>query len=216
MGAADTEPANEPDALLKLQGLRRDFDGRRVVEALDLELCGGERAALHGPNGSGKSTVLRCIAGTVAPGAGEISVGGHAAGSIGARRLTGLSLGQERSFYLRLSGVENLRFYARLRCEEREAIRQVDEVVKELSVAQIAGQSVDKCSSGMLQQLGFARALLGRPRLLLLDEPTRSLDDEALSRFWAALERRPHLAVLLATHRDEDLARCGARVELPS
>ena len=66
----------------------------------------------------------------------------------------------------------------------------------------------------MLQQLALARAFLGDPEVLLLDEPTRSLDAEAVARLWTALEARPTTAVLLATHRGEDVERCDRRFDL--
>jgi ABC-type multidrug transport system ATPase subunit len=66
----------------------------------------------------------------------------------------------------------------------------------------------------MVQQLSFARALLGDPRLLLLDEPTRSMDAAAVTRFWSALDRRPSVAVILASHHGEDLDRCDERIDL--
>ena len=66
----------------------------------------------------------------------------------------------------------------------------------------------------MLQQLSFARALLGDPRLLVLDEPTRSLDADAVERLWAALDRRPDGAVLIATHRQDDLDRCTSQIDV--
>jgi ABC-type multidrug transport system ATPase subunit len=151
------------------------------------------------------------------PDRGEIRIGDYAAGTMAARRLTGISLAQERSFYLRLTGYSNLLFYARLRCAtEREARRQVASLEEELELAEIASRRVDACSAGMLQQLAFARALIGTPRLLLLDEPTRSLDVEAVGRFWTAIERRVQTAVLIATHRDQDLEDCDGRVELPT
>ena len=202
---------------LNINKLSRAFRGRDVVRSLDLELEPGERLALWGPNGSGKTTVLRCIAGTLIPHGGEIRIAGHPTGTMAARRLTGVSLAQERSFYLRLTGRANLLFFARLRCAtEHEAVKLVESLEKELELAEIAAKRVDACSAGMLQQLAFARALLNEPALLLLDEPTRSLDAEAVKRFWAAIDRRPQTALLLATHHDEDLEHCDGRTELPS
>ena len=66
----------------------------------------------------------------------------------------------------------------------------------------------------MLQKLALARGLIGEPPLLLLDEPTRSLDDAAVEVLWAAIERRPEVAVLIATHRRDDLVRCDREIEL--
>ena len=71
----------------------------------------------------------------------------------------------------------------------------------ELQIEHILAERVDRCSSGMIQQLAFARSLIGSPVLLLLDEPTRSLDESACGRLWQALARRSHVAVLIATHR---------------
>ena len=188
-----------------------------MIESLSLTVEAGQRVALRGPNGSGKTTVLRCVAGTVAPSRGRISVGGHAAGTLGARRLLGASLSQERSFYLRLSGHMNLLCFARLRCEsDDEAAEQVRALERELEIAPFASQPASTYSAGMLQQLSFARALLADPALLLLDEPTRSLDDAATERLWAALDRRRDAAVLLATHDRDDLTRCDVHVDLPS
>jgi ABC-type multidrug transport system ATPase subunit len=208
------EAAAEP--VLVVNGMARRFGTHEVVHSLDLRLEPGERVALCGPNGSGKTTVLRCMAGTVTPTSGRISIGGHPAGSLEARRLVGASFSQERSFYLRLTGHENLVFYARLRMGTRQAIRQVAQLQEELELADIARERVDRCSTGMIQQLSFARALLDKPRLLLLDEPTRSLDRAAVDRLWAALDRRrAELAVVIATHRPDDVDRCERRVDLP-
>lgn len=222
MGTQPLSPtAQAADALaapiLEIDSLARRFGAREVVRHLDLTVGPGERVALTGPNGSGKTTLLRCIAGTLSPSAGRIRVAGFPGGSMDARRLVGISLSQDRSFYLRLSGHANLLFFARLRCEsEREAHRRVAEVEDELEIGEIATRRADRCSSGMLQQLALARALLGDPPLLLLDEPTRSLDSDAVERMWAALARRPHSAVLIATHRDDDLSHCGSRIAFPA
>jgi ABC-type multidrug transport system ATPase subunit len=204
------------DDLVDVRGLVRRFGEREVIRGLDLQLSAGARTALVGPNGSGKTTFLRCIAGTLTPNSGEVRIRGEPAGTLAARSLVGISLSQERSFYLRLSGRTNLRFFARLRhTRGRDARRAVAELEEELELSEIASRRADACSTGMLQQLAFARALLGRPSVVLLDEPTRSLDEQARGRIWAALERRPQIAVLIATHLQGDLGRCDSRIDFP-
>ncbi len=204
--------------MLEISELTRSFrkplslEQRRVLGPMDLEVAQGQRVALTGPNGSGKSTLLRCIAGTVAPSSGSITVGGHPAGSRQARRLVGVSFSAERSFYLRLSGMQNLMAFARLRDAGGGARAMVQQIVAEMEIEHIAARRVDRCSTGMVQQLAVARALLGDPPVVLLDEPTRSLDDDAIARLWRAIDARPSATVLIATHRSEDVGRCGRNV----
>lgn len=213
-GAADRGPQAP---ILELERLNRRFGAKHVVESLSVSVKRGERVALWGENGSGKTTVLRCVAGTLTPTGGSISIAGFAAGSRQARQLLGTSLGQERSFYLRLSGHANLLFFARMRHRtEREAARAVESLEDELELSAIAAERGDRCSAGMLQQLALARALLGDPPLLLLDEPTRSLDRSAVGRLWGALDRRPGTALVIATHNPEDIEHCEARIDLPA
>jgi ABC-2 type transport system ATP-binding protein len=204
-----------PEPLLTATGLTRAFANRTAVGPLDLQVGPGERLALLGPNGAGKTTILRCVAGTFLPTTGEVRVAGHPAGSPAAKPLVGASLSQERSFYLRLTGRENLLFFASLRHPRRaQAAKQVRALEDELDIGGITANRMDRCSTGMLQQVSFARALLGDPRLLLLDEPTRSLDVDAVERLWNALDRRPETAVLIATHRQDDLDRCTSHLDV--
>ncbi|HEX8207834.1 MAG TPA: ABC transporter ATP-binding protein [Solirubrobacteraceae bacterium] len=205
-----------PD-LVEIEGLGRSFGAREVIRRLDLRVPAGARVALRGPNGAGKSTALRCVAGTLAPTRGTVAIDGFAAGSVPARRRIGVSFAQERSFHMRLNGRANLIFFAQLHLgSRRAAVREVDALIEELDLREIAPRRLDQCSTGMVQQLAIARALSADPDVLLLDEPTRSLDKEAIARFWAAIDRRPDAAVLIATHRDEDLERCGSIVDFPT
>lgn len=185
-----------------------------MLGPLDLRLQAGERVALTGPNGAGKSTLLRCIAGTLSPSAGTVTVAGHRASTIAAKRCLGVSFSQERSFYLRLTGIENLLTFASLREGRARGHARVEQVLAELELHDIAARRIDRCSSGMVQQLSIARALLASPPLLLLDEPTRSMDAAAVDRLWAALDRRPGAALIIATHRTEDVARCERHLAL--
>ena len=209
------EEASGSGRVLVVEGLCREFGTRRVVDNLDVSLSAGERVALRGRNGSGKTTILRCILGTLSPTGGRIFVGGYAAGSLAARSLVGALLPQERAFYLRLTGRTNLLFFAKVRGLDRhEAGRRVHELDAELGLAEILSRRLDRCSTGMLQKLALARGLIGEPPLLLLDEPTRSLDEAATELLWAAIERRPDAAVLIATHRPDDVARCDREIQL--
>jgi ABC-type multidrug transport system ATPase subunit len=216
-GPAARQAAVRDEAVLTLTSLSRRFGEHVVVRDLDLRLEPGERMALWGPNGSGKSTVLRCVAGTLLPSEGTVRVCGYEAGTMEARALVGASLSQERSFDMRLTGRANLLFFARLRFgSERLAARRVQEVEEELELQTIASERINRASSGMIQQVALARALLGDPALVLLDEPTRSLDVDARERLWQALERRTRTCVVMATHLDEDVKRCGRRVDFPT
>jgi ABC-type multidrug transport system ATPase subunit len=202
-------------SILLVEDLLRRFGERIVLNGLDLVAAAGERIAIVGPNGAGKTTLLRCIAGSLGATSGTIQVIGHPAGSLEARRLTGASLSQERSFYLRLTGRENLLLFARLNgLGKRSAGQRVHELAQELELSGILAQRADRCSSGQLQQIAFARALVGAPSLVLLDEPTRSLDTQARGRMWAALAARPFVAAVIATHLDEDVAHCTGEFAL--
>jgi ABC-2 type transport system ATP-binding protein len=201
--------------ILAIENLSRRFGRHEVLRNFDLSLAEGERVALRGPNGSGKTTIVRCVAGTLWPTSGSVTIVGHKAGSFEAHRLTGTSLSQERSFYFRLSGRRNLLFFARVHgYSNRECVRRVRALEEELELTDILAERADRCSTGMIQQLAFARALLPNPPLLLLDEPTRSLDTAAVARLWAALDRRPKSSVLIATHLDADLEHCDRHVAL--
>lgn len=196
------------------EALLRPFALREPVAALrdvDLEIARGSRVALLGPNGAGKTTLLKLIGGLLLPSEGEVSVNGLSTGrhNTAARRSVGLVMNEERSFFWRLTGRQNLEFFGALDdLSGKRLRRRVDELVELTSLESFVDKPFSSYSSGMKQRLAMARGLLTDPDVLILDEPTRTLDPIArdelveliLERIHADLER----TLLIATHRFEE------------
>jgi ABC-2 type transport system ATP-binding protein len=203
---------------ISLRGVTKHFCGTEALRDVDLRVAPGEIVGLVGRNGAGKSTLVRVVATVVVPDAGEVLVQGVDAlrDPLDARRRCGLTMGDERSFFWRLTARENLRFFAALLgLGRRQAEAAVDGVLGAVGLDGSADVRVDRYSTGMRSRLGVARAVLGEPAVLLLDEPTRSLDPVAAGRvrhLVLDMARRRHMAVLLVTHDAEELARLAHRV----
>jgi ABC-2 type transport system ATP-binding protein len=155
---------------------------RRLAEALrdvDLTIEAGEHVALVGPNGAGKTTLLKLLGGLLYPTRGAVRVDGldTASHNLHARRRIGLVINEERSFYWRLSGSQNLEFFGALENLRGRALEgRITALLDLVGLAGAADQRVAEYSSGMRQRLAIARGMLADPDVLLLDEPTRSLD----------------------------------------
>jgi ABC-2 type transport system ATP-binding protein len=180
---------------------------RRVLDSISFSVALGEIFGLVGPNGAGKTTLLKILCTLLEPNQGRAELFGHDVVREGAavRRLLGYSPGSERSFYMRLSPRENLRFYGALNnLPAPRLAERIELLLGQLGLADSAGVPVRNFSTGMLQRLALARALLHQPRLLLFDEPTRSLDPAAAA-WWREYVRRElaeaqGCTVILATH----------------
>ena len=193
---------------------------RRPVPALrgvTLRVGPGEIFGIMGPNGAGKTTLLRLLATLVPPSTGTATIGDadliRDSGRV--RQLVGLASGEDRGFYWRLTARENLEFFAGLvGMAPGAARRRADEVLDLVDLGSMGGQPVGEYSTGLRQRLSIARALLGAPRVLLLDEPTRSLDPLAASWALALMERLAlgGATVLMATHSLEEAQRLCHRV----
>jgi len=157
---------------LSIKNVSKSFSGQKAVDDVSFVLNPGERAALLGHNGAGKTTLFKIVLGFLKRDGGSVSVLGAAPGSQAARLGTAY-LPESVAFPASLTGREVLAFYARLKGEKPSlAMPLLDRV----GLAEAAGRWVGTYSKGMRQRLGLAQALIGRPRLVLLDEPTTGLD----------------------------------------
>ncbi len=193
--------------------------GTRALDGVILTVQAGSVLAILGPNGAGKTTLLRILAGLALPSAGSVKICGldiiQEDGR--ARGLVGVSLGDDRSLYARLSGRRNLHFFAALHGLSRQAAMQrVDELGNILEIP--LDQSIQASSSGIRQRVLIARALLHDPSVLLLDEPTKSLDP-ASARGLRGFIRETlvgHLGktVLVATHNLPEAETLGDEIAI--
>ena len=194
-----------------------------ALDGLDLEVGQGEIFGLLGSNGAGKTTLLKILCTLVLPTEGSAAVAGHdvvqAPASV--RQAVGYCLDTERSFYFRLTGRQNLAFFAALNnLESRHAADRIAELTGMLGLGSAVDRLFMTYSKGMQQKLGLIRALMSDPAVLLLDEPTKSLDPGAAAEFRRLIRNtlvdRFGKTILLVTHSLEDAAECCDRVALMS
>lgn len=191
-----------------------------AVDGVSLAVEEGELFGLLGPNGAGKTTLIKLLCTLVVPTSGSGRIGGvdlnH---SEQVRELVGMASGDERSFYWRLTARENLAFFAALYGLDRQtAVRRVEELLEQVGLAAQANRPFRTYSSGQKQRLSIARALLHGPRVLFLDEPTRSLDPTATMNLHRFIEEellgRQGMTILLTTHRLDEAQRLCQRVAI--
>ena len=183
--------------LLEARGVARSFGSRVALEPTDVALAAGEVVALVGPNGAGKSTLLALLAGSLEP----------TAGTVDRPERVGW-VPQRAAHYGRLTALENLRLFAAL---ERVPPARADRLVADFDLPE--GTRASSLSVGNRQRLDVALALLAEPQVLLLDEPTSSLDPTQRERVWriARSVAEGGGAVLVATHHWEELADLADR-----
>ncbi len=206
---------NVPPAV-ELEGVGKVYRKRGgLVEALaplTLTVERGEVVALTGPNGAGKTTALRIVSTLVEPTRGRVAVCGHDArlNPRAVRRAIGVSLGSNRSFYWRISARHNLSFFARLQGLPSRSIRlEVERLSRAVGLGAFLDVPARRLSRGSLARLAFARALLGDPAVLVLDEPFASVDALGCELIGEMLRTRAAAgrSALIATH-----GRCATGV----
>lgn len=226
------------EAVVRLVGVTKTFPVRKtwgemlrrpfattprvtVVNGVSLDVYPGELFGLLGANGAGKTTLFRTIAGHLQPEAGTVQVAGFDVGRERSRVKRALASAgtDERTLYWRLTAPENLELYAALYGYEAGARKQrVAELIETVELQDAGNKQVGMFSSGMKQRLLIARALIPRPRVLLLDEPTRSLDPISARRLRTYLREKVvnelGCTVLLATHSAEEAFELCDRVAI--
>lgn len=202
---------------LVLEGLSLRLGGHPVLDGVSLDVRRGDCYGLLGHNGAGKTTAMRIALGLTRADAGRVVVDGFDAARHPreARARMG-ALIESPGFHAALSGRENLRLLARLRGLGRaEASAEADRRLAEVGLAHAASKAAGAYSQGMRQRLGIAQALLGGPRIVLLDEPSNGLDPEGIGEIRALLRRLTReegITVLLSSHQLHEIADVCTRI----
>jgi Cu-processing system ATP-binding protein len=170
---------------VELHNVYQQYGKMAVLDNISLTLAEGEVLGLFGHNGAGKTTTVRLILGLLQATSGDVRVLGGTPGDSDIRRQIGF-LPENVTFYPQLTGRETLLHFARLK---GAAVQQVDELLEQVGLTAASSKRVKTYSKGMRQRLGLAQAILGRPRLLLLDEPTVGLDPIATQELYQLIGR---------------------------
>ena len=208
---------NPPRGVMRLLVRGASRHPVRALSDVSIEVGRGEVVGLLGANGAGKTTLIKALTGLLLPQEGVVRIDGDVVDPAdpATRTRFGLVLPDDRSFYWRLTGLENLRFYGAMHGLTRaEARLRAEQLLEQRGLAD-RDRMVFAYSSGMRAQLAIARALIASPELIVLDEPTRSLDPIAASDVGASLRNmasEEEKAVLMATHRLDEVSQVCDRV----
>lgn len=205
-----------------MRAMVRSNIARKVValDGISLKVGAGEVCAFVGPNGAGKTTTFRILVGLTTPTAGHASIMGldTTRDAVAVRRVVGWMPGDDRSLLMRLTCTENLRFHGRLQGLKGDHLkRKIRESLDTVGLGRAANSTVFALSAGMRARLQLARALLHDPSVLILDEPTGSVDPVAAHELLGLITetvRERKLAALISSHRLEEIEALHSRVIL--
>jgi len=175
--------------MLQVRNVRKVYDGRTVVNDVSFDVAAGEIFALLGPNGAGKTTLIRMITDIVRPDGGSISFGGRSV--TGPHRPRTAYLPEERGLYRKVPVLDALAYFGELKgLSSADARRESVELLEEFGLAAWTKNQVAALSKGMQQKLQLCTALIGKPELLILDEPFSGLDPINVQVLEEVLRRR--------------------------
>lgn len=208
-----------PEAAIVANGIGRRFGPVTVLHEVTFQADAGAVTEIIGENGAGKTTLMRILATLLRPHAGTASLAGFdlADDARSARRRLGLALATDRGFSWRLSGIDNLRFAARLRgVRAKAAMPEIERLLDRVGIGEIGDRAAGRMSTGQRQRLSVARALLGSPEVVLIDEPFRGLDRDGSEAVRALLleHARTGNTVLVALPEGQRFVEADATWEL--
>ena len=201
------------ELLINAHNLSKTFGQTHAVAGVSVQVAAGEIYGLVGPDGAGKTTLLRLLCGALHLDTGDVTLGKFDMKKQPDQARTQLGyLAQRFALYEDLTVLENLRFFAELRGLSAQAWEpRSREILEFVDLAQFGGRRAGQLSGGMKQKLGLALALVTRPQILLLDEPTTAVDPVTRQDFWRlifSLLRNEKIAVLVSTPYMDEAMRC--------
>ncbi|MBI2996539.1 MAG: ABC transporter ATP-binding protein [Candidatus Melainabacteria bacterium] len=201
------------EIVIKTNLLTKEFNKKKAVDNLNIEIKRGEIFGFLGPNGSGKSTTIKLLCGLITPTSGDATVNNYSVLTEGEKIRKEIGyMSQKFSLYEDLTIKQNLKFYSILYriTPNEEQEERINEVMKLTHIDEEENKQVAKLSGGFKQRLAFACALLHKPKIIFLDEPTAGIDPVARKEMWDLFFKlaSDNLTLFITTHYMDEAERC--------
>ncbi|NJD02435.1 MAG: ABC transporter ATP-binding protein [Ruminiclostridium sp.] len=204
------------EAILKLFNVSKSFGRKKVVDNISFEICAGEVFGFLGPNGAGKTTTIKMIMGFLSVDEGDVYINGFNVKKDYEKAMSNIGgIVENPEMYNNLSGLTNLQMYARL--HDGVTKQRIDEVVTLVGMQNRIKEKMKKYSLGMKQRCGLAQAILHKPKLLILDEPTNGLDPAGIRELRDILKKlaqEENVAVFVSSHLLSEMELMCSRVAI--
>ena len=200
------------ETTIKTKNLTKEFDKKKAVDNLNIEIKKGEIFGFLGPNGSGKSTTIKLLCGLIAPTSGDAIVNGYSILREGEQIKKEIGyMSQKFSLYEDLTSIQNMEFYSDIyKVAQDIKYERINKVIELTNIKEEKNKQVKKLSGGYKQRLAFACALVHNPNIIFLDEPTAGIDPVARKDMWDLFFQlaKSGLTLFITTHYMDEAERC--------